>query len=319
MAFDKPTRNRLAKFVADARNLIADEFTEQFQSLYGISPKGGIAPLEKLAHLDDLGLATAALLRERIDYLIRTHPDDKEGTIGAVARLAREQAFTILNRLAAVRMAEKRGLIIESVGQGYQSKGFKVFEQVAGSALGDTFHRYRSYLFCLFDELAIDLGILFHRRSPQALLFPREPALLNLLDLLNTADLDALWAEDETIGWVYQYYNDPDERKKMRAESAAPRNSRELAVRNQFFTPRYVVEFLTDNTLGRIWYEMTKGDTRLKEQCRYLVRRPTEIFLGKAEGRGRRAEGRWRRAECGGKPHAGRVAETAGLHSPSAY
>ena len=45
----------------------------------------------------------------------------------------------------------------------------------------------------------------------------------------------------------------------MREESQAPRNSRELAVRNQFFTPRYVVQFLTDNTLGRIWYEM-RGD-----------------------------------------------------------
>ena len=69
----------------------------------------------------------------------------------------------------------------------------------------------------------------------------------------------------------------------MRDASAAPRNSRELAVRNQFFTPRYVVEFLTDNTLGRIWYEMTKGETRLTEECRYLVRRPTEIFLGPGE------------------------------------
>jgi hypothetical protein len=178
MAFDKPTRNRLAKFVADARGVIADEFTEQFQSLYGISAKGDIAPLEKLGHLDEAGLATAALLRERIEYLEKTHPDDKDGTRAAVSRLAREQAFTILNRLAAIRMAEKRGLIVESVGKGYQSKGFKVFETVAGSALGDTFHRYRRYLFCLFDELAIDLGILFDRRSPQALLFPREPALL---------------------------------------------------------------------------------------------------------------------------------------------
>jgi hypothetical protein len=282
MAFDKPTRNRLAKFVADARGVIADEYTEQFQSLYGISAKGDIAPLDKLSHLDEAGTVTAALLRERIGYLERTHPDDKDGTKAAVARLAREQAFTILNRLAAIRMAEMRGLIVESVGKGYQSKGFKVFETVAGSALGDTYHRYRRYLFCLFDELAIDLGVLFDRRSPHALLFPREPALLALLDLLHAADLERIWAEDETIGWIYQYYNDPEERKKMRKESAAPRNSRELAVRNQFFTPRYVVEFLTDNTLGRIWYEMTKGETRLAEQCRYLVRRPTEIFL--AEG-----------------------------------
>jgi hypothetical protein len=283
MSFDKTTRNRLAKFVADARRVIAEEFTEQFQSLYGISTKGDITPMEKLGHLDESGLATAALLRERIEYLEKTHPDDKDGTRAAVARLAREQAFTILNRLAAIRMAEKRGLIVESIAKGYQSAGFRTFMTVAGSALGETFECYRRYLFCLFDELAIDLGVLFDRRSPQSLLFPRKTALEALLDLLHAADLERLWAEDETIGWIYQYYNDPEERKKMRKESAAPRNSRELAVRNQFFTPRYVVEFLTDNTLGRIWYEMTQGQTRLAGQCRYLVRRPTEIFLAESE------------------------------------
>ena len=67
------------------------------------------------------------------------------------------------------------------------------------------------------------------------------------------------------------------------AEASAPRNSRELAVRNQFFTPRYVVEFLTDNTLGRIWYEMRKGNTVLKEACQYLVCCPTEIFLSEGQ------------------------------------
>jgi hypothetical protein len=56
-----------------------------------------------------------------------------------------------------------------------------------------------------------------------------------------------------------------------------------MAVRNQFFTPRYVVEFLTDNRLGRLWYEMTKGKTSLKDKCRYLVRGPGEIFLGEGE------------------------------------
>ncbi|NLZ27347.1 MAG: BREX-1 system adenine-specific DNA-methyltransferase PglX, partial [Firmicutes bacterium] len=46
---------------------------------------------------------------------------------------------------------------------------------------------------------------------------------------------------------------------------------------------RYVVEFLIDNTLGRTWYEMTRGDTSLVEKCRYLVRRPNEIFLDESE------------------------------------
>src|SRR4029079_8899763 len=69
-----------------------------------------------------------------------------------------------------------------------------------------------------------------------------------------------------------------DERRKMREESQAPRNSRELAVRNQFFTPRYVVQFLTDNTLGRIWYEMRETKTVLAERCEYMVRKPGEEF-----------------------------------------
>ncbi|MCX6602190.1 MAG: SAM-dependent methyltransferase [Acidobacteria bacterium] len=283
MAFDTTTRNRLNKFVAEARRVLTEEFSEQLQSLYGISASGGIAPLERLTHLDAEGLELAATLRQRIAYLTSSSAAAGEATKPAIDRLTREQAFTVLNRLAAIRMAEKRGLIVESVGQQYQSQGFKVFESVAGSAIGEMYDRYRCYLFCLFDELAIDLGSLFDRRSPQALLFPRETSLLALLNLLDEPDLQDLWAEDETIGWIYQYYNDPAERKKMREESAAPRNSRELAVRNQFFTPRYVVEFLTDNTLGRIWYEMTQGATALKEQCRYLVRRPTEIFLKPGE------------------------------------
>jgi Eco57I restriction-modification methylase len=66
----------------------------------------------------------------------------------------------------------------------------------------------------------------------------------------------------------------------MRKASSAPRNSRELAVRNQLFTPRYVVEFLTDNSLGRLWYEMREGKTALAASCRYLVCRPDEVFLG---------------------------------------
>ena len=67
----------------------------------------------------------------------------------------------------------------------------------------------------------------------------------------------------------------------MEEPSAA--NSRELAVRNQFFTPRYVVQFLTDNTLGRIWYEMRGTNTMLAEQCAYMVRKPGEQFSPRAK------------------------------------
>src|SRR6266404_354787 len=280
MPFDDKTRNRLARFVTDARELIKSEFEEQLQQVYGISASGEIAAPEDLRDLEEEQVALAEVLRERLDYLKGSFKTDENSASAAVDRLTREQAFTVLNRLAAIRMAEKRGFIVESVGHGYQSKGFQVYCQVAGSGLGEVYQRYRQYLFCLFDEFAMDLGALFDRRSPSSILFPREPALVKLFELINATDIDSLWAEDETIGWIYQYFNPPEERRAMREKSSAPRNSRELAVRNQFFTPRYVVEFLTDNTLGRLWYEMTRGETALNDRCRYLVRGPSEVFMG---------------------------------------
>lgn len=285
MPFDQPTRNRLARFVADARTLLTAEFTRQLQHEYGLDPTSGtVTPLDRLIHLDDTRRETARILRATLDhYLAGSSGRGVKAQQEALDRIVREQAFTVLNRLCALRMAEARGLLIESVARGYQSKGFQLYARLAGPALGETGDAYRCYLFSLFDEFAVDLAVLFDRFSPQGRLFPGATTLLHLLDVLNHPDLDSLWAEDETIGWIYQYFNSREERKAMRDASQAPRNSRELAVRNQFFTPRYVVEFLTDNTLGRIWYEMTKGETSLKESCRYLVRRPTEIFLGEGE------------------------------------
>ena len=116
------------------------------------------------------------------------------------------------------------------------------------------------------------MKVLFDRRDPASVLWPKRVTFEALLDVLNATDLSGVWGEDETIGWVYQFFNSGVERKKMREESQAPRNSRELAVRNQFFTPRYVVEFLVDNTLGRTWLEMHGDGSGLAERCRYFVR-----------------------------------------------
>src|SRR5205823_7966960 len=138
---------------------------------------------------------------------------------------------------------------------------------------------YRHFLGWLGVLLSEEIGVLFSPTDPANRLFPPQRVLDEVLVLLNSDDLKDIWTEDETIGWVYQYFTPKELRDQVRKESAAPRNSYELAFRNQFFTPRYVVEFLTDNTLGRIWYEMRRGNTRLKDQCRYLVRRPVEIFL----------------------------------------
>ncbi|TVR59980.1 MAG: SAM-dependent methyltransferase [Candidatus Competibacteraceae bacterium] len=280
MAFDQSTRNRLQRFVNDARRVLEEEFTRQFQNDYGMDPNAGsVVELASLRHINDAQRETARILRDTLAHYSgqwsgvsgQLPTTDHRLLTTELQRIVREQAFTVLNRLAALRMAEARGLLVESVGNGFQAKGFQLYARLAGAGLGETGDAYRTYLFSVFDELAQDLPGLFDRYSPQGRLFPREAALLQVLNLINAADIAPLWSEDETIGWIYQYFNSKEERRAMRDASQAPRNSRELAVRNQFFTPRYVVEFLVDNTLGRLWFNATGGETHLRDRCQYLL------------------------------------------------
>ena len=273
MTFDRATRSALARMVGQARDRLTDDAMDQLRRL-GFQADGTVLDLDRIAGLSETEREAGAELREQLEHFVALESgSDATRRKSAYERLAREIGFTTFNRLAALRMAEERGLIVESVGKGLASAGFRIYELIARDALGTRAQTYRAFLECLYDELALDLPALFDRTTPESRIFPGERALEDVLTLLNDTALAHLWKEDEAIGWVYQYYNDPTERKKMRDSTQAPRNSRELAVRNQFFTPRYVVEFLTDNTLGRIWYEMRRGVTRLTEECQYLVRR----------------------------------------------
>ena len=285
----------LERFVSSAKNLLMQNVTELLQQYYGIWADGHTIPVEQLANQDADIVHTARMLRERMKHLLAALPEteaNKERL--AVGQLIAEQAFTQLNRFCALRMCEERDLILESVRAGYDSVGFQSYDAIAQQTAMPKYNRYKWYLHSIFDELSIELPAVFDRFSPYGLVFPDENTLLKLLDLINDTQLSEwydeqngmtvnFWMEDETLGWMFQDYNSLEERRKMREESNKPRNSREMAVRNQFFTPEYIVRFLTDNSLGRIWYEMTKGQSRIgEEKCHYMVRRPDESIEERA-------------------------------------
>lgn len=295
----KAARSRLQSFVNDSKGLLTDFVKQSLRSLYGIWEDGTVRPLPDLPSDNTEIIHTARLLRQRIDHIKNTLPgeyaegttEDKKQTAKAIGQLIAEQAFTLLNRMAAVKMAGERGIIQPCISGGFESVGFSQYDAVTGAgAVGTSFERYTWFIFSVFDELSIELPAVFNRYSPYGLLWFDEMTLLKFFDLINAEDLSAyydsatgetinFWQEDETLGWIFQYYNSLEERRKMREESTKPRNSREMAVRNQFFTPDYVVQFLTDNTLGREWWEMTEGKSEAIEQyCQYLVHRPDEEY-----------------------------------------
>lgn len=281
----------LERFVSTAKNLLIENVTQMLQQHYGIWADGHSIPVEQLPNQDTDNIHTARMLRERLKHLLAALPEEKaEKEKLAVGQLISEQAFTQLNRFCALRMCEERDLILESIRGGYDSVGFQSYDAIASQVAAPKYERYKWYLHSIFDELSVELPAVFDRFSPYGLVFPDESTLLKLLQLINDSQLSEwydeqdgttvnFWTEDETLGWMFQDYNSDEERKKMRSENNKPRNSREMAVRNQFFTPEYIVRFLSDNSLGRIWYEMTGGKSRIGENlCQYMVRRPNEVL-----------------------------------------
>jgi hypothetical protein len=297
-------RNRLRNVVTQCRKLLEDSVTQDLEGKFGIFSRDGKVTADPNAPMTHLTEEEQESRRDILDHFEHIKARGFEAN-EALDQLIREIAFTHLNRFCAYKMMEAREVYVggqkfrEAVSRGFNSSGVKFYladhpedERLFNTGQQDL--AYRHFLDWLGGLLSDEIGVLFNPNDPANRLYPRQSTLDTVLNLLNTGGIKpdetelreqwpSIWSSDETIGWVYQYFTPKELRDQARRESQAPRNSYELAFRNQFFTPRYVVEFLTDNTLGRIWYEMRNGDTKLKDQCTYMVRRPTEVFLKKGE------------------------------------
>lgn len=265
MGLGSAQRTQLERLVTKARAALETDLRAQAEGRFGIHVDGTIEDEQALPD-DASERATRRDLVEIIDH-VRSLGESQSD---AVARLLREAAFTHFNRLLAIRIAEAIGLLPESLGNGRQSRGFKDLGEIM-PILGDD---YWGYLLLCGDELAADAPALFDPRNPLLALAPSTPALEEIVALLGSLEATQLWLAPDTLGWAYQFFNTADERRLMREGAAAPRTSRELAVRNQFFTPRYVVDFLVQNTLGRRLIE-NDPSTPLLGELRLLVDPPT--------------------------------------------
>ena len=271
---DRAVRNEIRKMVGAARRVLEEDIRRQLEGVFGIAADGTRQPAGSVATLR--ADPVLARRREEIEAAIVHEMAGGVRPEEACERFVRETAFTWLNRLAALRVMEARGLIRESVSRGPDSAGFKAFQRACPEACrGYPDGGYRRYLELLCDDAAVELQPLFDRSLPHSHIFPSPAALGEVLRLLNQDTLAGIWDADETLGWIYQHFTPREQREAARKASPAPRNSEELAFRNQFYTPAYVVRFLVDNTLGRLWYEMYPA-SRLVDICQYMVRLPGE-------------------------------------------
>ncbi|MBE9594146.1 MAG: Eco57I restriction-modification methylase domain-containing protein, partial [Proteobacteria bacterium] len=188
-------------------------------------------------------------------------------------------AFTFLNRILALRIAEVHELIKETVitraEYGERSRRERDIldmspelvsnpEQLAFNALEDAYNDMGKYVVPLFNV-----------KDPYAILRPSLVTYRNVRQIISELPEDVV-RQFETIGWAYQYFNKKEKaeiRKRLRRNPQPD----EIPPLNQQYTVDWIVKFLVENTLGKLWLE-TKPDTDLTFD--YLVQTENDLKGG---------------------------------------
>lgn len=271
---DADGRNRLERLLAQARLRLQDDLAAQASGQFGIDADGTIADETDL-HLDHSQLIDRREVVEIVAFLRSEGNSPTE----AVTRLLREAVFTHLNRFVAIRIAETLEMLPPSLADAERSQGFLDARELAPLLAADHTNGYWAYLRLCGDELAGDVPTLFDPRNPLLALAPSPGALRDVAGLFADRECADLWTAPDCLGWAYQFFNTAADRHKARYRAdgspKAPETSWDLAVRNQFFTPAYVVDFLVQNSLGRRLLDADPASP-LIEDLPLLVDPPTE-------------------------------------------
>jgi hypothetical protein len=88
---------------------------------------------------------------------------------------------------------------------------------------------------------------------------------------------DGQRANVEILGWLYQFYISEKKDSVMARKSAVP--TEDIPAVTQLFTPHWIVRYLVENSLGRLWL-LNRPGSRLREHMPYYIEgEPETDFL----------------------------------------
>jgi len=259
-------KRALAKTIRGLRERLLRDLHDHTESVYRLSVR------TRDARLDEARRVWRERLEAWIAEQVRTDGkgDGAKRTSDDFRRDAEKQAaYTWLNRLVVLRLMEvpgENGRVLRGpavVGGGWESQGYKQFRQLAPALVrGDETEGYAFLLGLVFEDLATELPGLFGAAGVADLIPMPAATLRFVVEELNQESLDSCWTDDMTLGWVYQYWNDP-ERERL-DDKINPKKTwgsgkiepHEIASKTQMFTERYMVDWLLQNSLGPMWLAM---------------------------------------------------------------
>ena len=278
--------NKLKRFATEARNILMQGVAHRFTAL-GFRPDG--TPVEE-----------PQLLGGGATFMGDTVTEDfyhKWQSLAAAIRrhglkdVAEEAAYTWFNRLMAIRIMTKNGLIPPVLQ--YESPGVYVpliVSEARQGRLPQMNEEERSRLMPLLDDDSRTteqfslLIVAFCHATPilhrcfghiadyTELLLPANIlAEGGFVDLINHTDFIAEedYRSSELIGWLYQFYI--AEKKDEVFAAKGKFTASEIPAATQIFTPNWIVKYMVQNTVGRIYLDNNPYETEAAQDWKYLV------------------------------------------------
>lgn len=276
-------KTQLKNFAVAARVALIERVKDRARG-FGIDEKtcaGGAVIPSKMVQTLGGALLSQTEINQRDALLARIQSRSYD-------QVMEEAAYTWFNRFIALRYMQEHNLLPVSVrvlpdapgalpelvrqAQNVELDGVD-FSHVVELLEGNrTETLYTELLIALCNQLSDVLPQMFEPISDYTeLLFPdgllREDSVLAMLAAVDAEN----WADIQVIGWMYQYYNTELKNETFELLKKNVKITKErIGAATQLFTPEWIVRYMVENSLGRLWLE-GHDDPALRRRWRYYM------------------------------------------------
>lgn len=282
--------NRLKRFATEARNILMQGVKNRLQAI-GFDLKTG-KPTEMPQKME----GGAVFMGDTVttDFYSRWMSLYNNIHARGIKQVAEEAAYTWFNRFMAIRIMQKKGFISPVLA--YESEEVRVPVIVSEARQGRmpqmTADVHDKLMELLDDDsktneqFALLIVAYCHENSIinkcfgaiadyTELLLPQNilaeggfVSMLNDTEFITNDDFHSA----ELIGWLYQFYI--SDRKDEAFAKKGKYDTDEIAPATQIFTPNWIVKYMVENTVGRIYID-NNPYCEAKDEWKYLVDTPS--------------------------------------------
>ena len=281
--------NRLKRFATEARNILMQGVAHRFTAL-GFLPDGTVTEEPQ-----PLG-GGATFMGDTVsdDFYQKWCSLQRAVNNHSIEEVAEEAAYTWFNRMVAIRIMVKNGLIAPVLQ--YESEGVHIPLLVSEARQGRmpemTADDQRKLEELLLDDSKTDeqfriLIVAFCHTNPvinscfghisdyTELLLPTNIlAEGGFVDMLNNTEFisEEDYHSPELIGWLYQFYiSEKKDDVFASFKKGKKAEAKDIPAATQIFTPNWIVKYMVQNTIGRIYLDNNPYEEDVQKNWKYLV------------------------------------------------